>query len=93
MTDNKMYGDEGLLQVNTWHKHSYIAGIHLLAHALSVKLSPCPGNCSRLAEHIAVCHHMWSPTCMWAFQMQFATCSGSPQDECILIYSEAYLVP
>ena len=79
MTDNKMYGGEGLLQVNTWHKHSYIAGIHLLAHALSVKLSPCPGNCSRLAEHIAVCHHMWSPTCCGHFKCSLLLAQARPR--------------
>ena len=30
------------LQVRTWHDCSYIAWIPLLAHGLTVKLSPCP---------------------------------------------------
>ena len=29
------------LQVHAWHDRSYIAGIPLLAHDLTVKLSPC----------------------------------------------------
>ena len=29
------------LQVRAWHDRSYIAGIPLLAHGLTVKLSPC----------------------------------------------------
>ena len=31
---------QGLLQVSAWHDRSYIAGISLLAHGLTVKLSP-----------------------------------------------------
>ena len=33
---------QGLFQVSAWHDRSYIAGILLLAHGLTVKLSPCP---------------------------------------------------
>ena len=62
------------LQVHAWHDRSYIAWTPLLAHGLTVKLSPCPCSHSSLAG--------WN-SCMsvWAFQMQFATCSGSPQDD------------
>ena len=55
------------LQVCTWHDLSYIARIPLLAHGLIIKLSPCGW--------------MNSCMCVWAFQMQSATCSGSPQDD------------
>ena len=61
------------LQVRAWHDRSYIAGIPLLAHSLTVKLSPCPYSHSSPAGRIAAC--------LWAFQMQFATRSGSPQDD------------
>ena len=39
-----MTEDVGLLQVSAWHDraHTYIAGIPLLAHGLTVKLSPWP---------------------------------------------------
>ena len=61
------------LQVRAWHDRSYIAGIPLLAHSLTVKLSPCPCGHSSLAGRTAAC--------LWAFQMQYATRSGSPQDD------------
>ena len=61
------------LQVRAWHDCSYIAEIPLLAHSLSVKLSPCQCSHSSLAGRIA--------TCLWEFQMQVATHSGSPQDD------------
>ena len=41
------------LQVRAWHDHSYIAGISLLAHSLTVKLSPCPCIHSSPAGRIA----------------------------------------
>ena len=50
-----------------------LAGIPLLAHSLTVKLSLCPCSHSSPAGRIAAC--------LQAFQMQFATCSGSPQDD------------
>ena len=37
--DSRLYG---WLQVHSWHDCSYIAWIPLLAHGLTVKLSPCP---------------------------------------------------
>ena len=61
------------LQVCAWHDRSYTTGIPLLAHSLTVKLSPCPNSHSSPAGRIAAC--------LWAFQMQFATHSGSPQDD------------
>ena len=61
------------LQVCAWHDRSYIAGIPLLAHGLTVKLSPYPCSHSSPAERIAAC--------VWAFQMQSATHSSSPQDD------------
>ena len=48
------------LQVRTSHDHSYIAGIPLLAHSLTVKLSPCPYSHNSPAGRIAAC--------LWAFQ-------------------------
>ena len=62
------------LQVHAWHDHSYIAWIPLLAHGLTVKLSPYPCSCSSLAGRIAACLCGHS-------KMQFATRSGSPQDD------------
>ena len=41
------------LQVRVWHDHSYIAGIPLLAHSLTVKLSPC--SHSSLAGQMLSC--------------------------------------
>ena len=41
------------LQVRAWHDRSYIAGIPLLAHGLTVKLSPCECSYSGLAGWIA----------------------------------------
>ena len=38
-----------LASVRAWHGHSYIAGIPLLAHSLTVKLSPCPYSHSSLS--------------------------------------------
>ena len=61
------------LQVHAWHDSSYITETPLLAHCLSVKLSACQCSHSCLAGQIA--------TCLWEFQMQFATRSGSPQDD------------
>ena len=61
------------LQVRAWHDRSYIAEIPLLAHSLTVKLSPCPCSHSSPAGRIAAC--------LWGFQMQFATRSGSSQDD------------
>ena len=49
-----------------------LAGIPLLARSLIVKLTQCHCSHSSLAGQIAAC--------LWAFQMQFATRSGSPQD-------------
>ena len=43
------------LQVRAWHDRSYIAGIPLLAHGLTVKLSPCQCSHSSLAGRIAAC--------------------------------------
>ena len=44
------------LQVRSWHNRSYIAWIPLLAHGLTVKLSPCPcSHSSRRAGQIAAC--------------------------------------
>ena len=43
------------LQVRTLHDRSYIAGILLLAHGLTVKLSPCPCSHSSPAGRIAAC--------------------------------------
>ena len=48
------------LQVRAWHDRSYIAWILLLAHGLTVKLSPCPCNHSSPAGQIAACQHVWS---------------------------------
>ena len=60
-------GQQGVrwLQIRFWHDHSYIAWIPLLAHGLTVKLSPCPCSHSSLAGRIAA----W----VWTFQMQSAT--------------------
>ena len=58
------------LQVRAWHDRSYIAGIPLLAHGLTVKLSPC--QCS-LAGRIAACL-CGHPKCKSS-----ATRSGSPR--------------
>ena len=65
-----VYGGEDLLQVSTWHGHSYIAGILLLAHALSVS----SGWTYRWMSPYVI-------TYMWAFHMQLATHSGSLQDD------------
>ena len=43
------------LQVRAWHDRSHMAGIPLLAHGLTVKLSQCPCNHSSLAGRIATC--------------------------------------
>ena len=43
------------LQVYAWYDGSYIAGIPLLAHGLTVKLSPCLCSYSSLAGQIAAC--------------------------------------
>ena len=51
----------------------HIAGIPLLAHSLTVKLSLCPCSHSSPAGRMA--------TCLWAFQMQFATRSGLPHGD------------
>ena len=53
---------QGLLQVSSWHDRSYIAGIPLLAHGLTVKLSPCPCSHNSPAGRIAGCQHVWSST-------------------------------
>ena len=56
---------------SAWHDCSYIAEIALLAHGLTVKLSPWPVS-------------GWTNiSCMsaWTFQMDFATRSGSSQDD------------
>ena len=45
----------------------------LLAHSSTVKLSPCPCSHSSPAGRIAACRRV--------FQIQFATRSGSPQDD------------
>ena len=42
-------------QVRTWHDHSYIAGIPLLVHGLTVKLSPCQCSHSSTVRWIAAC--------------------------------------
>ena len=43
------------LQVCAWHDRSYIAGIPLLAHGLTVMLSPCPCSRSSPAGRKAAC--------------------------------------
>ena len=45
------------LQVRAWHDRSYTTGIHLLAHSLTVKLSPWPyiAIVVRPAGRIAAC--------------------------------------
>ena len=43
------------LQVRAWHNCSYIAGVTLIAHGLTVKLSPCPCSHSSPARRIAAC--------------------------------------
>ena len=43
------------LQVCALHDHSYIAGILLLAHGFTVKLSPCPCSHTSPAGRIAAC--------------------------------------
>ena len=43
------------LQVPAWHDCSYIAGIPLLAHGLTVKLRPCQCSHSSPAGRIAAC--------------------------------------
>ena len=53
----------GLFQVSAWHDHSYIAGIPLLTHGLTVKVSPCPCSHSSPAEWIASCQHVRSTIC------------------------------
>ena len=53
MTSTKMYA--GQFQVRAWHDCSYIAGIPLLAHGLTVKLSPCQCSDSSPARRIAAC--------------------------------------
>ena len=64
------------LQVCTWHDRSYIAGIPLLAHGLTVKLSPCQCSHSSPAGLIVAC------LCGHPKIKQLsATCSGSPQDD------------
>ena len=52
-----------LLQVSAWHVCSYIAGIPLLAHGLTVKLSPCMCSHSSPTGRITACQHVWSTTC------------------------------
>ena len=67
--------DERWLQVRAWHDRSYIARIPLLAHGLTVKLSPCPCSHSNPTGRIA-------SACLFGHsQMQFASRSGSPQDD------------
>ena len=43
------------LQVRAWHGRSYIAGIPLLAHGLTVKLIPCQCSHSSPPGQIAAC--------------------------------------
>ena len=43
------------LQVSAWHDSSYIAGIPLLTHGLTVKLSPCQCSHSSPAGQIDAC--------------------------------------
>ena len=78
--------DVRLLQVRAWHDRSYIAGIPMLAHSLSVKLSPCP-----YSHSIDTIYGHSSPAgqiaaCLWTFQMQFTTHSGLPQDDSASFY-------
>ena len=61
-----------------------LAGIPLLAHSLTVKLSPCPCSHNSPAGRIAAC--------LWAFQMQFATHSGSPQDDSASFYTVSIIL-
>ena len=63
------------LQVRAWHDRSYIAWIPLLAHGLTVKLSPCPCSHSSLAGRIAAC------LCGHSKCNLLYTRSGSPQDD------------
>ena len=62
-------------QVCIWHDRSYIAGIPLLAHGLTVKLRPCQCSRNSPAGQIAAC------LCGPASLLQSATHSGSPQDD------------
>ena len=69
-------GQQGVrwLQICAWHDRSYIAWIPLLAHGLTVKLSPCPCSHSSLAGQIA-------QTCLCGgIPNAIATHSGLPQD-------------
>ena len=43
------------LQVRAWHDRSYMAGIPVLTHGLTVKLSLCPSSHSSPAGQIAAC--------------------------------------
>ena len=51
----------------------------LLAHGLTMKLSPCP--CSHTSPGMNSCMSSCVVNYMWAFQNAISTCSGSLQDD------------
>ena len=59
--------------VHTWHDHSYIAQTPLLAHGLTVKLSPLS---ARVAKEVGLDEYLH-------VYVGIATHSGSPEDDSV----------
>ena len=75
-THGNLLSDVRWLQLPSMTAHTIcMAGIPLLAHGLTVKLSPCPCSHSSPAGRIAAC------LCGHSKCKLFNTRSGSPQDD------------